>query len=191
MKKLASTLPNMLLSLTLIAAVAAALLAFVYQTTEPVIATSKVATLKAGIDKVVPEYDNVPFEEELLVDDYKIYPARKGGELVGYAVESFTNNGFSGFVKVLVGIDKEGNIIDYTVLQQAETPGLGSKMEEWFRGEKGSVLGMNLTAPLQVTKDGGKVNAISAATISSRAFLETLNGAYAVVQKAIADGRLK
>ncbi|MDD7437985.1 MAG: RnfABCDGE type electron transport complex subunit G [Bacteroidales bacterium] len=191
MKKLASTLPNMLLSLTLIAAVAAALLAFVYQTTEPVIATSKVATLKAGIDKVVPEYDNVPFEEELLVDDYKIYPARKGGELVGYAVESFTNNGFSGFVKVLVGIDKEGNIIDYTVLQQAETPGLGSKMEEWFRGEKGSVLGMNLTAPLQVTKDGGKVNAISAATISSRAFLETLNGAYAVVQKAIADGQLK
>lgn len=191
MKKLASTLPNMLLSLTLIAAVAAALLAFVYQTTEPVIASSKVATLKAGIDKVVPEYDNVPFEEELLVDDYKIYPARKGGELVGYAVESFTNNGFSGFVKVLVGIDKEGNIIDYTVLQQAETPGLGSKMEEWFRGEKGSVLGMNLTAPLQVTKDGGKVNAISAATISSRAFLETLNGAYAVVQKAIADGQLK
>lgn len=191
MKKLASTLPNMLLSLTLIAAVAAALLAFVYQTTEPVIASSKVATLKAGIDKVVPEYDNVPFEEELLVDDYKIYPARKGGELVGYAVESFTNNGFSGFVKVLVGIDKEGNIIDYTVLQQAETPGLGSKMEEWFRGEKGSVLGMNLTAPLQVTKDGGKVNAISAATISSRAFLETLNGAYTVVQKAIADGQLK
>lgn len=50
---------------------------------------------------------------------------------------------------------------------------------------------MNLTTPLQVTKDGGQVNAISAATISSRAFLETLNGAYAVVQKAIADGQLK
>ncbi|MBR8702761.1 RnfABCDGE type electron transport complex subunit G [Porphyromonas levii] len=191
MKKLASTLPNMLLSLTLIAAVAAALLAFVYQTTEPVISASKIATLKSGIDRVVPEHDNVPFEEELMVDDYKIYPARKGGELVGYAVESYTNNGFAGLVKVLVGIDKEGNIIDYTVLQQAETPGLGSKMEAWFRGEKGSVLGMNLTTPLQVTKDGGQVNAISAATISSRAFLETLNGAYAVVQKAIADGQLK
>ncbi|MBR8732366.1 Ion-translocating oxidoreductase complex subunit G [Porphyromonas levii] len=191
MKKLASTLPNMLLSLTLIAAVAAALLAFVYQTTEPVISASKIETLKSGIDRVVPEHDNVPFEEELMVDDYKIYPARKGGELVGYAVESYTNNGFAGLVKVLVGIDKEGNIIDYTVLQQAETPGLGSKMEAWFRGEKGSVLGMNLTTPLQVTKDGGQVNAISAATISSRAFLETLNGAYAVVQKAIADGQLK
>lgn len=191
MKKLASTLSNMLLSLTLIAAVAAALLAFVYQTTEPIIAASKVATLKAGIDRVVPEHDNVPFEEELILDDYKIYPARKGGELVGYAVESYTNNGFSGLVKVLVGIDKEGKIVDYTVLQQAETPGLGSKMEMWFRGEKGNVLGMDLTTPLQVTKDGGKVNAISAATISSRAFLESLNSAYAVVQKAIADGQLK
>lgn len=101
MKKLASTLPNMLLSLTLIAAVAAALLAFVYQTTEPVISASKIATLKSGIDRVVPEHDNVPFEEELMVDDYKIYPARKGGELVGYAVESYTNNGFAGLVKVL------------------------------------------------------------------------------------------
>lgn len=192
MKKLASTLPNMLLSLTLIAAVAAALLAFVYQTTEPIISASKIETLKQGINNVVPqEHDNVPYEEELIIDDYKIYPARKGGEIIGYAVESYTNNGFSGLVKVLVGMDKEGNIIDYKVLEQAETPGLGSKMEAWFRGEKGNVLGMNLTTPLQVTKDGGKVNAISAATISSRAFLETLNSAYAVVQKAIADGQLK
>lgn len=191
MKKLASTLPNMLLSLTLIAAVAAALLAFVYQTTEPIIANSKIETLRAGIDKVVPEHDNVPFDEELIIDEYKIYPARMGGELVGYAVESYTNNGFSGLVKVLVGIDKDGNIIDYSVLEQAETPGLGSKMEEWFRGEKGNVLGMNLTTPIQVTKDGGEVNAISAATISSRAFLETINSAYAVVQQAIADGQIK
>lgn len=191
MKKLASTLPNMLLSLTLIAAVAAALLAFVYQTTDPIISASKVASLKAGIDKVVPQHDNIPFDEALEIDEYKVYPARQGNELVGYAVESFTNNGFSGLVKVLVGIDKEGKVIDYTVLQHAETPGLGSKMEQWFRGEKGNVLGADLTSPLKVTKDGGSIDAISAATISSRAFLETLNGAYAVVQKAIADGQLK
>ncbi|MDO5016735.1 MAG: RnfABCDGE type electron transport complex subunit G [Porphyromonas sp.] len=193
MKKLKSTLPNMFLSLTLIAAVAAALLAFVYETTKPVIEASDLATLQAGIDKVLPEYDNTPYDEKVEIDGYQLYPARKGNDLTGVAVESYTNNGFSGLVRVLVGIDMEGKVVDYTVLEQAETPGLGSKMEEWFRteGTSRSVLGINLTEPARVTKDGGQVDAISAATISSRAFLETLNSAYAVMQKAITDGQIK
>lgn len=194
MKKLASTLPNMLLSLTLIAIVAAALLAFVYETTKPVIDASKLAALQAGIAKVLPEgYDNVPYDDRIEIDDYVLYPARKGDQLIGVAVKSYSNNGFSGYISVLVGIDIEGNVIDYSVQEQNETPGLGSKMEEWFRteGTARSVLGTNLTQPIRVTKDGGSVDAISAATISSRAFLESLNGAYDVMQKAIADGQLK
>lgn len=127
------------------------------------------------------------------MDEYVLYPARQGDQLIGVAVKSFTNNGFDGFISVLVGMDMEGNIIDYAVQEQSETPGLGSKMEEWFRteGTARSVLGASLAQPLKVTKDGGTVDAISAATISSRAFLETLNSAYSVMQQAIADGQLK
>lgn len=193
MKKLTSTLPNMLLSLTIIAAVAAALLAFVYKTTKPTIDASKLAALQAGINQVVPQHDNVPYDERIELDGYQLYPAREGGALVGMAVESSTNNGFAGLVKVLVGIDMEGNIVDYTVLEQAETPGLGSKMQEWFRveGTPQSVIGASLVSPLAVSKDGGSVDAISAATISSRAFLETLNNGYAVMQKALSDELIK
>lgn len=197
MKKLSSSLKNMLLSLTIIAAAAAAILAFVHNLTSETIAKADLETLQAGIGQVTPEFDNNPYDEALDMNidgiDIKIYPARMGGDLVGVAVESQTNSGFSGLVRVLVGIDMEGNIIDYTVLEQAETPGLGDQMDAWFRvPESGqSVLGQSLNPPLQVTKDGGTIDAISAATISSRAFLTTLNTAYSAMQQAINDGKLK
>lgn len=197
MKKLTSTLPNMFLSLTIICGVAAALLAYVFQVTEKPIAESQMKTLLEGISKVSPEYDNNPYDEAVKVEIeggvVKLYPARKGGELVGVAAESFTNNGFSGLIRVLVGIDNESNIIDYTVLQHAETPGLGDKMQEWFRveGTGQSVLGKSLATPIAVKKDGGEIDAITAATISSRAFLGALNTAQTAVTNAKAEGKLK
>ena len=108
-------------------------------------------------------------------------PDCKGGEFVGAAVESNTKKGFSGEIKVIVGFDKEGKLLNYSVLQHAETPGLGAKMQEWFSTDKNkqSVLGRSLSAgPLKVTKDGGNVDAITAATITSRAFLDAVNRAY-------------
>ena len=186
MEKLKSTLPNMLLSLTLISAIAAAILAGVYMLTEQPIAASKAATLQNAIRAVVPEFDNTPTDEAFMAatpegDSLKIYPAKKGGQLVGAAVESNTQKGFSGEIKVIVGFDAEGKLYNYSVLQHAETPGLGSKMQEWFRteGTDRSVLGSDLSqGPLQVKKDGGTVDAITAATISSRAFLDAINRAY-------------
>ena len=72
-------------------------------------------------------------------------------------------------------------MFNYSVLQHAETPGLGSKMQDWFRleGTDRNVLGSDLSqGPLRVKKDGGTVDAITAATISSRAFLDAVNRAY-------------
>lgn len=187
----------MLLSLTIIAAAAAAILAFVHDLTSDTIAEANLATLQAAIGQVTPEFDNNPYEEAIDVTleglDTKIYPARQAGKLVGVAVESQTNSGFSGLVRVLVGIDIEGKIIDYSVLEQSETPGLGDQMDAWFRvPDSGqNVLGQSLNPPLAVTKDGGTIDAISAATISSRAFLTTLNTAYLAMRQAINDGKLK
>lgn len=197
MKKLSSTLPNMLLSLTAISCVAAALLAFIYEVTAEPIAKSQMNTLLEGISTVSPEYDNNPYEEAIEVEMnggvIKIYPARQGGTLQGAAVESFTNSGFGGTIRVLVGINQEDNIVDYTVLQHAETPGLGDKMQEWFRveGTAQDVRGKSLTTQLSVSKDGGEVDAITAATISSRAFLDAINSAYEAYTKAKSEGQLQ
>ena len=186
MAKLKSTLPNMLLSLTGICLIAGAILAGVNEFTAGPIAVAKAAALEEAIKAVAPEFDNKPTEEAYMAltadgDSLKIYPAKKGNETVGGAVESNTLKGFGGQIKVIVGFDMKGTILNYSVLEHAETPGLGAKMQEWFRMDKGqqSILGRAVPADgLQVVKDGGDVDAITAATISSRAFLNAVNRAY-------------
>ena len=186
MAKLKSTLPNMLLSLTGICLVAGAILAGVNAFTAGPIAIAKAAALEEAIKAVAPEFDNKPTEEAYMAvtadgDSLKIYPAKKGDEVVGGAVESNTQKGFGGQIKVIVGFDMQGTILNYSVLEHAETPGLGAKMQDWFRMEKGQQNVLGRAVPndgLKVTKDGGDVDAITAATISSRAFLNAVNRAY-------------
>ena len=104
---------------------------------------------------------------------------------LGVAVES-TTMGFGGDLKVLVGFDDNGKVLGYTLLQHAETPGLGAKADKWFlEGSKGNIVGKCPgDKPLQVTKDGGEVDAITASTITSRAFLLAVNQAYEAYQSA-------
>ena len=120
---------------------------------------------------------------------YKIYKATKDGEFIGAAVES-SANGFGGALNVLVGFDKDGNIIDYSLLSHAETPGLGSKAADWFKkGQKGDITGKNPgKGALVVNKDGGDVDAITASTITTRAFLNAVNNAYAAYSGQNVDG---
>lgn len=181
-----SNLINMVLSLGVITIVAAAALAGVYSITEQPIAQAKAQKQKDAIGLVLPgvQYDNNPAEEaaEVTVDGetVKLFPAMAGGKLAGAAVESHDNNGFSGLITVMYGFDAEGNITGYAVMQHAETPGLGAKMDEWFRSPEGrrSVIGLNpSTSNLTVSKDGGDVDAITAATITSRAVLDALSRA--------------
>jgi electron transport complex protein RnfG len=139
--------------------------------------------LKA-IRDVLPAFDNNPMEESdtLTTPDggmLVIFPASLDGKRVGRAVKSFSNNGYSGQVWLMVGFTPDGAVYDYTVLEHKETPGLGSKMDAWFAGGgKGDITGkMPGDRGLRVKKDGGDVDAITAATISSRAFLEAVNRA--------------
>ena len=176
----------MFLSLTLICVAVAIALAGVNQLTEEPIRKAKKEQLKNAIREVVPEFDNDPDEEAYWVeaeagDSLKVYPAIREGQWVGTAVETYSMNGFSGEIKLIVGFDPQGKIINYAVLQHAETPGLGDKMGKWFKidAHRQNILGKNLSAgTLKVSKDGGEVDAITAATITSRAFLEAVNRAY-------------
>lgn len=188
MAKLKSTFKNMFLSLSIICLVVAVLLAQVNKMTAKPIAEAKELKLQHAIREVVPEFDNNPAAEAYKIpdgqgDSLTIYPAKKGDEVVGFAVNSFSNNGFGGNIQIMVGFDMENKIVNYSVLQHAETPGLGSKMVTWFKDlskPNQSVIGRDLSqGNLTVSKDGGNVDAITASTITSRAFLEAVNRAYA------------
>ena len=193
MKKLESSLKNMVIVLTAITVIATGLLAYVNQLTAGPIAEANAKALSDAIAVVVPGFDNNPAEapETIELDGatYKIYKATKGGEFIGAAVES-SANGFGGALSVLVGFDKEGNIIDYSLLSHAETPGLGSKAADWFKkGAKGDITGMNPgQGALVVNKDGGQIDAITASTITTRAFLKAVNNAYAAYKNQYVDG---
>ena len=187
MKKLESSLTNMVLVLTGVAVIMGGILAYVNHLTEGPIAQQKEKALADGIktvmvcdDLVVTKTDTVRRNDakgkEQTYIIYQIQDAKQ--QDLGAAVESSTG-GFGGNLKVLVGFDTDGKILGYTLLEHAETPGLGAKADKWFqKGEKGDIIGKSPMEPLTVSKDGGQVDAITASTITSRAFLLAVNNAY-------------
>jgi electron transport complex protein RnfG len=181
MAKLRSTLPNMIMSLTFISLGMAAALGYVYTTTKGPIEQANQQKVVDAIAKVVPSFNNDPTQEVIKVADGKdtlyLYPAKKDGELVGMAVKSYTLKGFSGYVRLMVGFLPDGTINNTQVLEQKETPGLGTQMME--AKFKDQFNGKNPTEfKLQVKKDGGDVDAITSATISSRAYCDAIKKAY-------------
>ena len=187
MKKLESSLTNMVLVLTGVAVIMGGILAYVNHLTEGPIAAQKEKALADGIKTVmcvndlkVAATDEVKQTDdkgkELVFTIYQIEDAQ--GSDLGAAVESSTL-GFGGTLKVLVGFDPDGKILGYTLLEHTETPGLGAKADKWFqKGQKGDIIGKDPQEPLTVSKDGGQVDAITASTITSRAFLLAVNNAY-------------
>jgi len=197
MEKLKSSVANMVLVLTGVAVITGGILAFVNHATEGPIAQQKEKALADGIKAVmgggelfVAKTDTVRQNDskgkELTYIIYQTQDAQKKD--LGAAVES-TTGGFGGDLKVLVGFDPQGNILGYTLLEHAETPGLGAKADKWFqKGEKGDIIGKNPKDALVVSKDGGKVDAITASTITSRAFLLAVNNAYKAYKATPVDG---
>ena len=197
MEKLKSSVTNMVLVLTGVAVITGAILAYINNITEAPIAQQKEKALADGIKAVmgggeltVSKTDTVRQNDakgkELTYIIYQTQDAKKND--LGAAVES-TIGGFGGDLKVLVGFDPEGNILGYTLLEHAETPGLGAKADKWFqKGEKGDIIGQNPSEELVVSKDGGKVDAITASTITSRAFLLAVNNAYKAYKATPVDG---
>ena len=156
MAKLESTFKSMVLSLVIISMVAAGALAGVYMLTLGNIEAQKKAKQEAAKQAVLAGHED------------------------GIAVETAVD-GFGGTFRVMVGFDQEGNILGYEILEHQETPGLGSHMEHWFKNadKPGQNIIGRKGGALQVSKDGGDVDAITAATITSRAFLKAINQAYA------------
>jgi electron transport complex protein RnfG len=197
MKKLESSLLNMVLVLTGVAVIMGGILAYVNHLTEGPINEQKAKALADGIKAVIACDDVIVSKTDTVLQTdakgkemtYVIYQTQDAqGKELGAAVES-TMGGFGGNLKVLVGFDPDGKILGYTLLEHAETPGLGAKADRWFqKGEKGDIIGKDPREPLTVSKDGGQVDAITASTITSRAFLLAVNNAYNAYMGLPVDG---
>jgi electron transport complex protein RnfG len=198
MAKMKSSLTNMVVVLVGMSLVIAALLAVVNHITEKPIAEKAEKTLAEGIKAVMGTHNLTVSANDTVrqtIDNKEVvfvvhHTVDKSGKPLGAAVES-TSMGFGGDLRVLVGFAADGSILGYTILQHSETPGLGAKAGTWFqRGAKGNIIGMNpAQGDLKVRKDGGQVDAITASTITSRAFLRAVNQAYAAyMQKDATTG---
>lgn len=183
MKKKKDTFINMVVSLFAITIIAGFSLGFVNELTVGPIEQGKIERKVTALKQVLPEFDNNPVDEIQLVksefakDSVEVYPAFKNNEFVGAAIIGSTEKGFSGLIKIMVGFTPDGTIKNIEVLEQKETPGLGTKMKDekylaQYREKNPSDFN------LQVTKDGGEVDALTGATITSRAFGEAVQMAY-------------
>ena len=182
-----STFFNMVSTLFLITAVSALSLGTVFNLTKEPIALAKKAKQEAAIKSVLPSFSElkiVNVKSALENDSLQFNQGFVDGQLVGTAINTFTNKGFSGNIKLMVGLLPDGTINNISVLEHKETPGLGDKMQknkstwsEQFNGKKSE------TFKFDVTKDGGQVDAITAATISSRAYVDAVKRAIATYKQ--------
>ncbi len=180
------------MALMVITFIASASLGFIYELTKEPIEAARAAKKNDAIRSVVPDFDNDPSQEEYRIEvpggELVFYPAKKDGHLVGTAIETFTNRGFNGTIKLMIGLLPDGIINGIEVLEHKETPGLGDKMESnksdfslQFEGENPE------TFRLRVRQDGGDVDGITATTISSRAYCEAVQLAWDIYMGKDAD----
>ena len=183
MAKKESTFLSMVLTLFMVTLVAAGLLGSVYALTKEPIRLAELKKKNEAIQVVVPGFDNEPSQEVERIfmdgDSLYLYTARLGEEILGTAVETFTKQGFSGEFKLMVGFAPDGSIIDIAVIKHAETPGLGDKMEKGKSDFSVQFMGKHPDSfNIAVTKDRGDVDAITASTITSRAYCDAVTRAY-------------
>ena len=179
MKKENTVLYVLRISLTLliITAVVAALLGVVNGVTAPIIAQLNWEKTQAAIEAVLPGGgDEVEFTDSTGI----VQTVYKGES--GYAVQ-VAPTGFDGEISMMVGVDFDGKILGISIINQSETAGLGAvcaaktSAGEAFRNQY-----IGMSGQLAVTKDGGEVDAITSATITSRAVTTGVNAALACVE---------
>ncbi len=166
---------RVVLVLVIIALFSAMLLAYVNKVTLKPIEENKRAEIKKAVRLVLAGSGAVKYAQkpDTLIEDgsaVTYFTAKnENGMIAGYALAVKAPNGFSSDFDLMVGLDSSGTILDTYVLEHKETPGLGDKMRtEKFKGQ---FRGKNLASTKwQVKKDGGDIDAITAATITSRAF---------------------
>lgn len=167
----------------IISAIAAFLLAFTYNGTKGKIEEAYRQEMIKALNVVLPKHDNKPDQEKTIIEDKDIYIAKQSGEIVGFAIKSTSSKGYSGNIDILVGIDKSGKVSGIEILKHAETPGLGSKIEN--EDFKNKFKGLGKSDKIMVKKDGGLIDQFSGATISPRAVCEAVTNAIKFIDEKV------
>jgi len=162
------------LTLMILCALAAGLLAFTDAQTRPIIAKNNQAKLEAALKELLPQAERFKATQE---GDKTFYLGYQGDKEVG-VVAVFSQKGFGGFMKLMLGVSSEGKITGFRVLEHSETPGLGARITEAEFQEQ--FVGKSTSDPFQVGKD---VQAISGATISSRSVASGLKLVASEIEK--------
>lgn len=152
--------------LTLVCLISAALLGLVYSWTAEKIAGQVSADEEAKLRQIFPDADNFKCEETS-------YVAVKNNQEIGYAIITETQ-GYNSIIKILVGI-KEDKIAGIRILSQEETPGLGANAA---KPEFYQMFDSLSEADLALKKDGGKIDAITGATITTSAVIAGVKEAF-------------
>ena len=175
-----STLFNMVAVLFTVTLIASAGVGAVNMITADAIAEANAAATTQAVAIVLPAFEKTEISEQTIDEmPIKVYTATNGSEKVGYAVESMTKSGFGGVIRLMVGFAPDGQILNVNVLQQAETPGLGTKMADEDNALLNSIKDKKAwEIEFKVKKDGGELDALTAATISSRAYYDAVERAY-------------
>jgi electron transport complex protein RnfG len=172
-----------MLVLAIVSAVAAGLLALVDSFTAPKIEAFKAQSEAGAYQQVLPEADSFTDDSELmkeidarpdLADIKTVKIATKEEKQVGWVCK-VASPGYSSNIEMLIGINSKGELGKVIVLEQKESPGLGTNVTDPDFIEQAAIAQATVNRELKVIKDGGDVQAITGATISSRAVLRGIN----------------
>jgi electron transport complex protein RnfG len=171
---------RLILTLSIICLISGAMLAKVNSMTLEPIAKASAAKLQSAIKNVLPQCDNQPDKNTCIVEhngrEWKFYVARNGKDYAGAAVETSSGNGYAGDISLMLGINADDKTESIAILEQKETPGLGANMTG--KKFKSNFVEKDIkTTKWSVKKDGGDIDQITAATISSRAVSEAVKDA--------------
>lgn len=174
-----SSFKNMTIVMFCITLVCSAAVGGIYLLTKERIEQAKQLKFQNALRVVLPEFDNIEEKSvELNSEMVSINVATKEGKRVGYAVSSYAN-GFGGAIEMVAGFDTKGNIVGINILKHSETPGLGSLIANEGNLLVNQFVGRNPSQmKLSVTKDGGEIDALTGATITSRAYINAIEMAY-------------
>ena len=187
-KKEASLL-RLVVVLTSIALVAGLALTGVYALTKERIDNAQKAKKEQALNLVLPDFKGTLIDTTVVPEGEKegvlVHLAtQEDGTLYGAAIETYTKKAFDGRFDLMVGFVADGSIINTEVIDASETPGLGDKINKTKSDFAKQFNGQDpATYKLSVKKDGGDVDAITAATISSRAYCDAVQRAYNVFMK--------
>ncbi len=176
------TFLKMLCTLTLIAVLAAFILAGVHKLTKQPIAAAKDQRELEAISEVVEAFDNNPFAEKMIITTpdkkhkLEFFPARKNGKINSFAIKTYSDNGFGGRLELIAGFYIDGAIKSFKITDHHETPGLGSKADEPKFKEQFDGFNPN-KHKFKVRQDGGEIDGVTAATITSRAVIDAIQRA--------------